>query len=271
MKQLRVVLIALALTIIGVEGILRLDPLGMIYLPEILMTFAQSEPFPGGWQMTVGIHRFTHWSATVTPNYTRLVPDTTSDADETWVFLGDSVTFGYGVNDDVPFANQIARARPDVHVINAASIGYGSANVRDRAADFPDADRLIYLIYGNDAEPRTELPHAEVQMPVSGINLYISYWSRYLYLRNDAPRGEVYLATMDLPRFCDDVRTLDGDPRVTLFIFEGSVLQPQAQACGSVVALSSYLPQTVSALDDHPNAAGHRFLAEQILAEIERS
>ena len=265
MKSLRIILLVLGLTIIGIEGILRLDPLGMIYYPELLTTFAQSEPIPAGWQMAVGVHNFTHWSATIMPDHTRLVPGTNPDGDETWVFLGDSVTFGYGVNDDAPFASQIAIIRPDIHVINAGTVGYDSANVRARAADFPTADRLIYLIYGNDAEPHAEMPHTDVQMPTSGINLYLSYWSRYQYLRYAAPRGDAYLATMDLPRFCDDVRTLDADPRVTMFIFEESVLQPEAQVCGTVLTLPSYLPQTVSALDDHPNPDGHRMIAQHIL------
>lgn len=265
MKAIRIILFTIGLTIIGIEGLLRLDPLGIIYYPELLMAYGQSESFPGGWQMTVGVHAFTHWSATVMPDHTRLVPDASANVDETWVFLGDSLTFGYGVNDDQPFADQIALARPEVHVVNAGSIGYGSAHVRARAADFPDADRLIYLIYGNDAEPYTTLPRVEVQMPTSGINLYLTYWSRYLYLRYDAPRGADYLAQQDLSRFCDDIRALDADPRVTIFIFEGSILQPEAQEYGTVLALPSYLPQTVSALDEHPNASAHQQIARQML------
>ncbi|MFN8451423.1 MAG: hypothetical protein U0521_23270 [Anaerolineae bacterium] len=38
MKAIRIILFTFGLTIIGIEGLLRLDPLGMIYYPEVLMT-----------------------------------------------------------------------------------------------------------------------------------------------------------------------------------------------------------------------------------------
>ena len=43
--------------------------------------------------------------------------------------MGDSVTFGYGVDDDQTWVDGMARALPDVHVINAGVSGFNSTNV----------------------------------------------------------------------------------------------------------------------------------------------
>lgn len=269
-KLIRTLLILTLLTLLGIEGLLRLDPLGMIYFPELLETYAQSEAISNGWgwQLTPGVHTFAHWSATVNSDHTRLVPASNPDAPQTWVFLGDSLTFGFSVNDDETFVNHIAERLPDIRVIDAGSIAYSSAQVRDRASEFPDADRLIYLIYDNDAEPRTMLPQVEVKPPTSGINLYIAYWPLFMELRYDRQRTADYIAKLDLPRFCDDLQTLGADPRMTMFIFEESVLLDEAQACASVLTLPRYEPQVVSISDDHPNAAGQRMIAEQMLARL---
>ncbi|MFN8451425.1 MAG: hypothetical protein U0521_23280 [Anaerolineae bacterium] len=82
-------------------------------------------------------------------------------------------------------------------------------------------------------------------------------------------RAGMHLAELDLSRFCDDIRALDADPRVTIFIFEERILQPEAQECGTVLALPSYLPQTISALDEHPNASAHQQIARQMLAALD--
>lgn len=253
---------SLLLTIVGTELILRADPLGLIYLPEVQATFARSVEIPSGWQMTPGEHHFWRWSATIQSDFTRLVPDSKLGTEE-WVFIGDSMTFGYGVSDADTFVNLIAREMPGVTVRNGGSIDHNSEQVRQRAADFPNAERLIYLIYHNDAAPTHPLWDVDAPPVSSGLVLYLTYWSRAVETWQNPETLERFLAESQPERFEADLRALDADPRVTLMIFEGSPLQAIAEACCEVEVIAPHT-ETVSILDPHPNAIGHRQLAERI-------
>ncbi len=81
------------------ELALRLfDPWGAWHLAQDLQSFYGNLRTDDVRGYVYGRFQYSNWSATVARRTTRLVPDTHSSPC-TLVFLGDSVTFGQGVND----------------------------------------------------------------------------------------------------------------------------------------------------------------------------
>src|SRR3989344_5461908 len=71
------------------------------------------------------------------------------------VFLGDSITFGYGINDDETITSKIQAELPTWNVLNTASPGY---NLRQQTAVFQekikklDPRALVLIFHFNDVE-----------------------------------------------------------------------------------------------------------------------
>ena len=124
-------------------------------------------PWPGGYANARGFsgHVF---GAKVSIDERGLRVDSTSGrrfdpARDSVLILGDSVSFGVGVEDGKTFADQLAAAWPERNVLNAAVIGYG---LEDYAAALPalldiqtDALRVREVILGiclNDGVPSSK-------------------------------------------------------------------------------------------------------------------
>lgn len=131
----------------------HVDPLGVVTWHYTFR--AQHEVMayhPTGFAYTTGEHWFYTYSATILADGSRRVPDTNMNADCTIVFVGDSVTFGQGVNDKDTWINQLAQRFPDVHFINSGRSAYSVGNVL-LAKDYYVGDGYIWMLVGNDAEP----------------------------------------------------------------------------------------------------------------------
>lgn len=79
----------------------------------------------------------------------------------TIAFLGDSITFGYGVEDDETVPAQLGQLLPDYNVVNAAAPGYNlsqqSAMYREKVA-LLDPSVLVLIFHFNDVgEPETSV------------------------------------------------------------------------------------------------------------------
>lgn len=131
----------------------QLDPLGLVrwhYTFRAQHEVMQSHPT--GFAYSTGAHWFHAYSATILPDGSRLVPDTNTQADCAIVFIGDSVTYGQGVNDADTWINLLARRFPDVHFINAGRSAYSAGNVL-LTKHYYAGDGYVWMLVGNDAEP----------------------------------------------------------------------------------------------------------------------
>lgn len=66
-----------------------------------------------------------------------------STADSSILLIGDSVTFGVGVDSDSTFAGMIQQMMPSVRVINSAAVGYSVQNYRDVLSTILERDSTI--------------------------------------------------------------------------------------------------------------------------------
>ena len=80
---------------------------------------------------------------------------------DTWLFLGDSVTFGVGVTDDQAFPQLVQNHLPAVRVWNSAITGYSTPNYRDVVTHTIDTgqhlSRVILCYTLNDAYGNLDL------------------------------------------------------------------------------------------------------------------
>lgn len=142
-------------TLVLIEILLQVvDPWGLYYFQDLEVmgnTIFQSDPVRG-YIIPDGEYRFKYWQAEVQDSG-RVVPDTHSDAACTIAILGNSVAFGYGVNDDQTWLNVAARELSDLRLVNLGVPRYNSTNVVGTWRDYPEADAYLYVIISNDLDP----------------------------------------------------------------------------------------------------------------------
>lgn len=86
---------------------------------------------------------------------------------ESWLLLGDSVTFGVGVETQDTFAQLLQDAHPEARVWNTAVIGYDAGNYEDvfnhlmaKAESLPNLKRVFLFFCLNDVDMGQELESA---------------------------------------------------------------------------------------------------------------
>jgi hypothetical protein len=247
------ILIVVFLTTIMVEAALWfIDPLGIatyVYDLSTMVTIANAE----GFTLPPGVHTLRHWSYTIDEFGNRIMPSSESAC--IIAFVGDSVTFGQGVNDDETFAYKIALENPDVHSINLGKIAYNIANIR-RAVENNPADGYIYFISDNDDGLPWERPQSEWGQPrelpprLSAVRYYIAAFQE----RSVPP-------VTDSEAFWRDLEALRARGDVLMFAME-SPLGEQVVERYPDIALVPHWGRTmaISWIDGHPNPAGHDYL-----------
>lgn len=205
--------------------------------------------------LPAGEYRFSNWSAQINPDHSRFVPDNGNGAC-TIAFVGDSVTFGLGVDDADTWVNLLAGNHPDWNTLNLGVAGYNSAAVRLSIAASP-ADAYVYLISNNDAEAQIFHPSPEAR-PIyqSALAIYLRVWQIH-------QRGYENPAEMRFfgRRFDWDIRALSSHANLLIFGFENDELAQSAQNIDSSVILLPPYTAPISVADPHPNEAGHRQIA----------
>lgn len=261
-RRLIAALIGVLLALLLGEALLaRFDPLGFVYFRDQAYLASQIVPDPRGYAFRPGAYPLS-FAPTILPDGTRAVPDTNVSAETTLVFIGDSVTFGYGVDDDQTWVNRIARALPAAHVVNAGVSGYDSANVARAVDQYPDADALVYLIVNNDAEPekQPDFDHPRPPDASSWLALYLLHLPEYL----SPVSAEAEIARGDLPRYFDDLRAILADDRVLALAFDDAFGRMTVER-GFGISLIERGEDRVSPADGHPGARGNQQIAAQIL------
>lgn len=255
LRAVKVVSIWIILSLLAIEGLLRgADPLGVLRVTyDLSALWRHLEDDARGYRIRPGEYTLSNWHATILPDGTRAVPDTTAGK-RRLVVVGDSFTFGLGVSDSETWVNLLAKDMPGWTVVNAGMPAYNIDNARRSIAAYP-AERYIYLLYGNDDEAAFDWLHAYEDM-----NRYSAMSIYWWWLKEGSKRGH------DGPQtptwYYDSLAAIAGNERVAIVGFAG---QPLAEAAKKRyperVTLIPEVTHRISFADGHPNAAGHRDIA----------
>jgi hypothetical protein len=259
------VLWTFVVVIFGLELILRtLDPLGIFHAYNDLVILHEtmvSHP-RRGYSLPPGEIQFTNWLATMTADQTRLVPDTNPEASCTIAMVGDSLTFGQGVEDDETFTNLLAMQYPNVYFINTGIIGYNIHNVLSTIRDI-EADAYVYLLISNDAEPELQPEHhPRVKYALA---LYIFLAMKRLKPDTDDSPDEPAPDGVNIPYpdwVIADAETIIDMDNVLIVGFERGKLAQFVQTLDEDLVFIPSTNHINSQSDPHPNPEGHRELAD---------
>lgn len=243
----------IALVIFFLEILLRVfDPIGAVYYTEVNHLFTEFVVDPITiYKLPPGTYQFSNFMITMTETG-RTVPDT-SESDCQIAAIGDSVTFGYGVNDKDTWINLLAREFPEVQFINAGLSHYNSTHILRSMEKYSQVDGYIYLITANDVE-RGEFLYADDQY----ID-YVPYFVLYIMYFRTAMSGESDTLP-DTAGFFADIEAIAEHDNVIYFVHEESA-QEIMRSQGYEVPLISFGDARISAVDAHPNADGTRRIA----------
>jgi len=252
-------LITIILSLLTCESVLTVvDPTGILHYYNDATTLyvgyradstRQFVLLPDDYQMQ-------RWSATVLADSSRRVPDSKTNAACKWVILGDSLTFGWGVDDKDTWANILAQ-QTACQVINAGVPAYNIWEILATYHAYPGADLYIYLLIDNDADRDADkMPLAT--KPSSAILTYLNYM-RYLGNSNyTVPQADFWTALTEL----------ESDPHMIVVGFNDAQLALNVQKNGSVIHLIAPYTGRISRADWHPDALGHRQISDEIQAAI---
>lgn len=253
------ILLSTVITLGVIEGGLRLfDPLGLVYFVDQEVLGQHISPSSRGYMLDAGVYHLSHWTATELPGNVRWIPDNHHGPCKV-VFLGDSVTWGYGVNDDQTWVNLVARALPTIDAIDPAFFAYNSENVRGTYAGFPDADAYIYLVIANDDE-KTFQPTFRSHAPDKS---FILRYIEYLTGQSNWPMP------VDRVRFENDMQALTRDSRMTIVGFDNAWTHEVARRYP--IHLIPVYTHWISYIDSHPNADGNRQIADAMLSVVKQA
>lgn len=269
-----------ALLIVGsafgaLEVLLRVtDPWGIYYFQDLAVManerFIYSEA--RGYVILDGTHRFSHWTATLRDG-ARYTPDNAPSGICRVAILGDSVAFGYGVNDADVWVNRLAVALPDAQFINYGIPRYNSTNALKTYRAVPPADLYVYVVVNNDVEgaldPRTQ------RFVGGGESLpFLVRYANFAVKRGDntdyappAPNNteELDRSIETVQRFLSEVAMLAEEPKMRFVSFSNELVANTLIAEGYDVATVRYPHEyRISLADYHLNADGNRALADAL-------
>src|SRR5688572_6915252 len=113
LRKIAYALIGFSLSIFLLETLLRfVDPWGAVtYFTAGGPTLDLYIPYGERDVLPAGVYSFPIWTAHINPDHTRLVPDNAAGNCRI-AFVGDSVTFGLGVDDAETWVNLLAANHP---------------------------------------------------------------------------------------------------------------------------------------------------------------
>ncbi|MEO1439550.1 MAG: hypothetical protein AAFV33_04050, partial [Chloroflexota bacterium] len=280
-KNLILILISTILSLALVEVGLRItDPLGVDdSLTTLRRMSAAAVADERGWALPPGRHNFGHWQATVDDDRHRVLPDA-NDGDCTIAFVGDSVTFGYGVGDSAAWVNLLA-AEFDATFINAAVPGYNYDQI-EATFNTREADGYVYLMIVNDASTYVVLDFQFIEgapPPPRGIRpfvqnrllratySYVTYWrfqrSRPLRTVNvQVAPAEIDAASMQ--PFFEQLEPAITRDDVLVFGFDDTWLSQMTHEQFPQMVLIPRFTNPISVSDTHPDATGNIEIADAV-------
>jgi len=256
----------------AIELMLRVfDPWGLKYFTDLVQM--SDEMYVPDAQRVYGIrdgtYHFSHWSAQV-ENGMRVTPATNLDSTCVIAFLGDSVTFGYGVEDDQTWVNLVAQGLPNVQVRNYGVTQYNSTNVLGTRQAYPDYSAYIYTIVQNDVEPVFDPATTHSVVQGAGQPWMVQYMQVLLRRGrfSEDPNADLE-NTADVDRFFSEVDALLAAGRTHLVAFNQDMLTQEIVKRNDPVLTVDYPPNhAISLVDQHLNPEGNRELADSVLPLI---
>ena len=266
MTKIRQGIIAVLFMFIVTFGLTELllkvvDPWGAdAYFYDIFSMFAAYVPENGYYTLPDGTYEFRHWSATMAEQQ-RVTPATAAEAACRIVVVGDSMAYGYGVNDDETWVNHLADKNPEVRFENYGVVAASSQNIRARVERL-DTDGIIYLFFRNNRKDPITIPERQ-----SG---YQSSLGAYLYY--------VQVATSDASapplspdalseRFLEDMQYLSSVDNLLMLGFDDWLSNYVADEYGLTIIPD--FEEAISLADAHPTAAEHVKIAENMQPHVE--
>lgn len=232
-----------------------LDPLGVVtYFHDLGALTMISEPHETGIRYLPGRYDFRGYTATIGHDGLRIVPDTMF-SDCTIATVGDSLTFGMGVQDYETFTNLLAQTVNTAQWVNAGIPGYSALNVAEQI-EAVAADGYLWLIVANDDEPFAHYFGGRVKPLSNAIATYLSW-----FMRPAEPEP-------DIERFDRGAQVILEQPNVLPFAFNGARLTDHIRINYPQVHIIPNYTAVVSQADRHPNAAGHQQIADALYPPV---
>lgn len=246
------------------------DIWGLKYFDDLATIWEKSVVDPTrGYVLPPGTYQFSHWNATQLENSVRLLPNNAKGPCEV-VFLGDSVTWGHGLNDSETWVNLIAAQMPQINAINPSFDGYNSENVRRAIAGFPQANVILYMIVGNDTDPTSGYSNPLPYQPhLSMIEKYIRYFAVQKNQAAPAANNTSFTPQTTDPniqRFISDLQAMKQDKRVVLIAFDKEF--DNFKKDYNIHSIPFYTHR-ISYADPHPNIEGSKEMATNILPIVQ--
>lgn len=222
------------------------------------------------------------WSATINQDGSRLVPDNLPTCSVRIAGIGDSFTWGPGVNDDETWLNRLAQHFPQACFYNYGQWGYNidqiALTLEQRVPE--DVDYVLYFIFQDDDQGSYEVHEPqgsyEVHEPQGAPNPLIAVrygqliawrlgWYQHSGWGEEGHRETVH--------FTEKVRQMAADPRVRFVSFSEEMLGYVVRTdLGYPVFDIPLVPPSaqMSPIDQHPTPEGYRLMAESLYPLIEQ-
>lgn len=238
-----------------------LDPLGVVtYLHSFTMLEVTTLPSETGYTFPVGEHQMLNYTYTINQDESRRVPSSNSNADCTIAAIGDSLTFGMGIEDDETWVNLLAQHYPDVEFLNYGRPVFAAENVLRSYNAYP-ADAYIWLIVDNDDFPVREYYPVKGNYPLATR----LYWIYVIYpaIFGELPFNVLYENGKSIT---DDGSSPSAD--VAEIIAENTLIFGFDELPASNVEQAIIIPKYTepnSPMDAHPSAVGNQQIADGML------
>lgn len=252
--MIRRILIMFLLTVALLEVGLRIvDPLGLLALLSDLAFYARhAQPDESGFRLDAGRYAMSHWVMTIEQNGARMVPNTSRSAPCRLVAIGDSMTFGWGVDDAQMWVNYLAQRFQSVRFVNAARPTYEIGNII-RLLDEYEGDGYLYLAFENDSVPPVN--HLSFGSD-PGFQLAIRRHLEFVVTDRQPPQYDHGYMIPYIPM-------LTSREDVLIIGFANQMIGHDLNAIRI-----PYFTQTVSVADNHPNPTGHAQIAEAMRPHV---
>ena len=256
------ILFMLIITFAMIEAVLYfLDPLGVVtYLHSFTRLEEASIPSETGYTFASDEYHMLNYSYTINPDESRRVPASNSNADCTIAALGDSLTFGMGIEDNETWVNILAETYPDVEFLNYGRPVFSSGNVL-RSYNAYSADAYMWLVVYNDDFPDREyyLSRGEYPLATRLYWIYVLYPAIFGELPFDFILESGVAVTNDGSSPSADVADAIAE-NTFIFGFDEWPINAIEQA----IIIPRYT-EVNSPMDAHPSAIGNQQIADGIL------
>lgn len=198
----------------------------------------------------------------------RCTPDANPDG-APLIFLGDSNTFGYLVEDDETFVNRFAQAHPEYHVENYGVWGYAINHYAQMVDRLPADATIIVFLTGNDHDPEESLGETIQKGVTQPRQPNLVRYGEVLWWTikpDDTPLDDMSAdeEAAALDWFMEYALAIAD--RVVFFGFHDDAPAEALAARGvDVCLLEPYPTDTyIGPFDGHPNPDGHAWIAREI-------